>query len=183
MSHRCGGSATSYPGYFYDFASSAFTIDSTTGNTFRPFNAGTDLYNFGPLNHYQRPERRYSLGAMGHYEFSDHADVYTQLMFNDYLSIAQIAPGGNFFNSNSVNCDNPFLSAQQLGRASVARLPMSLPTTPSPCTSAVATSKAAVASSRSRTARSARCSACAVRSPTRGTTTSRCSTRRSRLTS
>ena len=52
---------------------------------------------------------------MGHYELTEHADVYTQLMFTDYSSIAQIAPGGNFFNSNSVNCDNPFLSAQQLG--------------------------------------------------------------------
>ena len=114
LSHRCGGSATSYPGYFYT-AGSAFTVDSTTGNTFRPFSAGTDLYNFGPSNHYQRPDRRYSLGAMGHYELTEHADVYTQLMFTDYSSIAQIAPGGNFFNSNSVNCANPFLSAQQVG--------------------------------------------------------------------
>jgi len=111
-SFRCGGSATSYPGYFYH-AGSAFTIDQTTGNTFRPFSSSTDQYNFGPLNHYQRPDRRYSLGAMGHYELTEYADVYTQLMFTDYKSIAQIAPGGNFFNSNSVNCDNPFLSAQQ----------------------------------------------------------------------
>jgi iron complex outermembrane recepter protein len=112
LSHRCGGSATSYPGYFYT-AGQAFTVDSTTGNTFRPFNADTDLYNFGPTNHYQRPDRRYTLGAMGHYELTDYADVYTQLMFTDYSSIAQIAPGGNFFNSNVVNCDNPLLSAQQ----------------------------------------------------------------------
>ncbi len=111
-SFRCGGSATSYPGYFYH-AGDAFTIDSTTGNTFRPFDATQDLYNFGPLNHYQRPDTRYSLGAMGHYELTESADVYTQLMFTDYSSIAQIAPGGNFFNSNSVNCNNPFLSAQQ----------------------------------------------------------------------
>jgi outer membrane receptor protein involved in Fe transport len=114
LSHRCGGSATSYPGYFYT-GGAAYTVDSTTGNTFRPFSAATDLYNFGPTNHYQRPDRRYSLGAMGHYELTDYADVYTQLMFTDYSSIAQIAPGGNFFNSNSVNCANPFLSAQQQG--------------------------------------------------------------------
>ena len=114
LSHRCGGSATSYPGYFYT-GGKAFTIDSTTGNTFRPFNSATDLYNFGPTNHYQRPDRRYSLGAMGHYELTDYADVYTQLMFTDYQSIAQIAPGGNFFDSNQVNCANPFLSAQQRG--------------------------------------------------------------------
>ena len=79
-----------------------YTVD--TADSFRPTDAlsntaSADLYNFGPLNHYQRPERRYSLGAMGHYEFGEHADVYTQLMFNDYESIAQIAPGGNFFNT------------------------------------------------------------------------------------
>jgi hypothetical protein len=61
------------------------------------FNATTDLYNFGPLNYYQRPERRYSLGANGHYEFGEHADVYTQLSYTDYESVAQIAPSGNFF--------------------------------------------------------------------------------------
>ena len=112
-SFACGGSATSYPGYFYT-AGSAFTVDATTGNTFRPYDENLDAYNFGPLNHYQRPDRRYSLGAMGHYELTEFADVYTQLMFTDYSSVAQIAPGGNFFNSNSVNCDNPLLSQQQL---------------------------------------------------------------------
>jgi outer membrane receptor protein involved in Fe transport len=92
---------------------SAFTIDETTGNTFRPFE-DTDLYNFGPTNHYQRPDTRYVLGAMGHYELHEAADVYTQLMFSEYESVAQIAPGGNFFNTTAINCDNPFLSAQQL---------------------------------------------------------------------
>jgi hypothetical protein len=129
-SFECGGSATSFPGYFY-FPSSipnpdfdpvndpprravirAFTIDPTEG--FRPFSADTDLYNFGPTNHYQRPDRRYTLGAFGHYELSEAADVYTQLMFTDYESVAQIAPGGNFFDSNTINCDNPLLSANQV---------------------------------------------------------------------
>jgi outer membrane receptor protein involved in Fe transport len=113
-SFSCGGSATSYPGYFYLSPTAIFTIDQTTGNTFRPFNFDTDLYNFGPTNHYQRPDTRYSLGAFGHYELTEAADVYTQLMFTDYESVAQIAPGGNFFNTSSVNCDNPFLSQQQL---------------------------------------------------------------------
>jgi iron complex outermembrane receptor protein len=105
-SFACGGSATSSGGMFTDFATYYLTPDTATD--MRDF-VDADLYNFGPLNHYQRPERRYSIGAMGHYEFSEHADVYTQLMFNDYESIAQIAPGGNFFDTNSVNCDNPLL--------------------------------------------------------------------------
>jgi iron complex outermembrane receptor protein len=112
-SFACGGSATSFPGYFYQDGA-AFTIDQTTGNTFRPFNEDSDLYNFGPVNHYQRPDRRYSLGAFGHYELAEFAEVYSQLMFTDYESVAQIAPGGNFFDTSTINCDNPTLSAQQL---------------------------------------------------------------------
>ena len=108
----CGGSATSAGGLFTDFSNYYFTAD--TADSFRDFNDPGDLYNFGPLNHYQRPERRYSIGAMGHYEFNEKADVYTQLMFNDYESVAQIAPSGNFFDTNSINCGNPFLPVNNL---------------------------------------------------------------------
>ena len=52
---------------------------------------------------------------MGHYEFGEHADVYTQLMFNDYESIAQIAPSGNFFETATINCNNPFLPVNSAG--------------------------------------------------------------------
>ena len=107
VSFACGGSATSAGGLFTDFSTYALTVDTATN--MRNFDSTRDQYNFGPLNHYQRPERRYSIGAMGHYEFGEHADVYTQLMFTDYESIAQIAPGGNFFDTGSVNCDNPLL--------------------------------------------------------------------------
>ena len=111
-SFACGGSGTSSGGMFTDFDTYYLTID--TADNMRDF-VDADLYNFGPLNHYQRPERRYSLGAMGHYEFGEHADVYTQLMFTDYESVAQIAPGGNFFDTNSVNCNNPLLPTGILG--------------------------------------------------------------------
>src|SRR5688572_15784204 len=110
-SFACGGSSTSAGGRFTDFATYDLTTD--TAANMRPF-TDDDLYNFGPLNHYQRPERRYSIGAMGHYEFGEHADVYTQLMFNDYESVAQVAPGGNFFDTNSINCGNPLIPAGAL---------------------------------------------------------------------
>jgi len=139
VSFGCGGSGTAFPGTFTDFngndnsaagpdgkrgtaddvpdtnplPSFNSTVDSTTGNTFRAFNNATDQYNFGPTNFYLRPDTRYSLGAMGHYELAPFADVYTQLMFTDVRSVAQIAPGGSFFNLGTINCDNPFLSAQQ----------------------------------------------------------------------
>jgi outer membrane receptor protein involved in Fe transport len=112
-SFSCGGSSTNAGGRFTNFLDPAdpafFDLTTDTATDMRPYSATTDLYNFGPLNHYQRPERRYSIGAMGHYEFNEHADVYTQLMFNDYESIAQIAPSGNFFETNSINCGNPLL--------------------------------------------------------------------------
>ncbi len=123
-SPTCGGSSTSAGGRFTTFggpsypdpdgagplpAGPAYNLTVNTATDPRPFNNATDLYNFGPLNHYQRPERRYSIGAMGHYEFGEHADVYTQLMFNDYESIAQIAPSGNFFETFTIGCDNPLI--------------------------------------------------------------------------
>ncbi len=109
--YSCGGSGTSFPGRFTDFG----TFNSTlgTGRTFVPFNADTGNYNFGPLNYYQRPDERYTMGAFGRYEVSDKAEVFAQLMFSDYKSVAQIAPSGNFFSTPDINCDNPLLGAQQ----------------------------------------------------------------------
>ncbi|MEX2151644.1 MAG: TonB-dependent receptor [Steroidobacteraceae bacterium] len=112
-SFGCGGSATSAGGLFTDFASYFLTVDTATD--MRNFDNSLDQYNFGPLNHYQRPERRFSIGANGHYEFSEHADVYTQLAFTDYESIAQIAPGGVFFESSTINCGNPLIPTGILG--------------------------------------------------------------------
>lgn len=107
----CGGSGTAFPGTFTDFATFNFTLDAS--NNFRPFVAATDQYNFGPLNYYQRPDERYVLGVFGNYEISDSLEVYSQLMFMDYSTVAQIAPSGNFFSTATINCDNPLMSASQ----------------------------------------------------------------------
>ena len=51
---------------------------------------------------------------LGHYELSESADIYTQLMFTDYASVAQIAPGGiSSATQRTINCDNPLLNATQ----------------------------------------------------------------------
>ncbi|MGO4408822.1 TonB-dependent receptor domain-containing protein, partial [Brevundimonas sp. M-11_2] len=118
----CGGSGTSFPGLFTDFDTYQFTVDA--GGNFIPYVASRDQYNFGPLNYYQRPDERYTLGAFGHYNVNDKVELYTQLMFSDYSTIAQIAPSGNFFGefsdgfrttdgSATIRCNNPLLSAQQ----------------------------------------------------------------------
>ena len=179
-SFACGGSATNAGGTFTDFSNYALTVDTIDAmrNTDALSNTqSADLYNFGPLNYYQRPERRYSLGAMGHYEFGEHADVYTQLMYSDYESLAQIAPGGNFGDTTTINCDNP-LFPQATWQRSAAVPPRSPRARSSRCTSCGATSRAADGSSRSRTPRSASWLACAGRSTRPGATTCRCSTRR-----
>jgi iron complex outermembrane receptor protein len=108
----CGGSSTSYPGRFTNFDTFNYTLDKTTGE-FIPFVGSRDQYNFGPLNYYQRPDERYTLGAFGQYEINKHAEIFTQLMFADYSTVAQIAPSGDFGNTSTINCDNPLLSASQ----------------------------------------------------------------------
>lgn len=123
----CGGSGTSAGGQFNDFTppnavacagaggvppcTSNYTINGLGG--FRRFNNALDQYNFGPLNYYQRPDERYTLGAFAHYELNDRVEAYAQAMFTDYRSLGQIAPSGDFFNTGTINCDNPLLSAQQ----------------------------------------------------------------------
>lgn len=111
VSFSCGGSGTASPARLTNFATYDFVAD---GANWRNWSSATDQYNFGPTNHYLRPAQRYNVGASGHYEINDRVDVYTQLMFTDYRSIAQIAPGGIFFDSSSINCDNPFLPAGRL---------------------------------------------------------------------
>jgi outer membrane receptor protein involved in Fe transport len=88
---------------------------STTTTSFIPYQTARDNFNFAPLNYLQRPDTRYTLGGMGHYEVSKAFDVYTSLMMMDDHTVAQIAPsgwfrgGGAFGGDMLINCDNPFL--------------------------------------------------------------------------
>lgn len=107
----CGGSGTAFPARV-----GSFVVDPAgPGNTFRARNAATDTYNFGPSNYFQRPDDRYVLGAFANYQINDWATAYADVMFMDDTSTYQIAPGGIFAGTFSVNCANPFLSAQQRG--------------------------------------------------------------------
>ncbi|HUO78915.1 MAG TPA: TonB-dependent receptor [Steroidobacteraceae bacterium] len=116
----CGGSSTSYPGRFLQYT--AATGGSPIGGsktlgpngTLIPF-TNAYRYNYGPLNFYQRPDERWMAGSFAHYEFSEHANVYTEIQFMDDHSVSQIAPSGAFFGAPfTVNCANPYLSAPML---------------------------------------------------------------------
>jgi outer membrane receptor protein involved in Fe transport len=108
-SWTCGGSSTAFPGRFTNFATFNFTIDQTTGLV-RNFSGALDQYNYGPLNFYQRPDETYTLGAFMHYQVDEQVEAYLDLMFSDYTSISQIAPSGDFFNTGTINCGNPYLN-------------------------------------------------------------------------
>ncbi|MEM8816093.1 MAG: TonB-dependent receptor [Pseudomonadota bacterium] len=105
----CAGSATIPTGLFSPFdGATYFTV---AGDQFVPWDY--TYYNYGPLNHFQRPDERTTAGLFGHYEISESFVGYAELMFMDDQSLAQIAPSGAFFVTDSINCSNAFLSAQQ----------------------------------------------------------------------
>ena len=113
---KCGGSGTAYPARL-----GGFIVDvNGPGNTVRTRNAATDVYNFAPTNYLQRPDQRYGMGAFAHYDVNAHFKAYTDIMFMEDNSTAQIAPGGIFVGSGpgpggayQINCDNPLMSAQE----------------------------------------------------------------------
>ncbi len=107
----CSGSSTTPAGRFFTGVGGGdFTLDESAPNTFRPRTAA-DAFNFNPTNFYQRPDERYTLGAFAHYEVNEHLEFYSEAMFYDYNSDAQIAFTGTFFTTNAVNCDNPLISS------------------------------------------------------------------------
>ncbi len=104
----CAGSATSANGTFF---TNVGTFQTGPNRTFIP---GFTPYNFGPLNHFQRPDERYVAGVFAEYEISRALQPYMEFMFMDDKTTAQIAPSGLFIgNTGNINCDNPLLSAQQ----------------------------------------------------------------------
>ncbi|QIL89950.1 TonB-dependent receptor plug domain-containing protein [Microbulbifer sp. SH-1] len=120
-SFGCGGSTTMFPARFTDFGSNNGLGPNgeaikgfdylVEGNEFVKRNG--EVYNYGPLNYFQRPDERWTMGAFAHYDINDNATAYTQLMYADDRTVAQIAPSGAFFVTSDLNCGNPLLSEQQ----------------------------------------------------------------------
>jgi len=108
----CVGSSTLPEGRITDFGLEENSFDFIVqGDQFVNRNGLT--YNYAPGNHFQRPDQRYTLGAFGHYEINEHADIYAETMFMDDRNFAQIAPSGAFFVTSQLFCGNPLLSQQQ----------------------------------------------------------------------
>ncbi len=112
----CGGSGTTPQGTFSDFgALRTRGLESfdykVEGDRFVP-REGT-LFNYAPTNYFQRPDRRWTAGLFAHYDVHDKVQAFTEFMFMDDRSVAQIAPSGAFFVTDTLNCGNPLLSPQQ----------------------------------------------------------------------
>ena len=121
---RCLGSSTIPEGRFSDFglASLISMFDDTFvgGDSFDYIVNEHDFidregktYNYGPSNYFQRSDERYTFGAFAHYDLSDHVEAYAEFMYKRDRTTGQIAPSGNFFHSNILRCDHPFLSQEQ----------------------------------------------------------------------
>ncbi|MCX6550883.1 MAG: TonB-dependent receptor, partial [Acidobacteria bacterium] len=115
----CGGSGTWPAGRFLVYpavgsASKDYVLDLTSpnGDQLRP-RTSADVFNYAPYNYMQRPDQRLSAGGFLNYNWSKKVQAYGEVMFMDDTTDAQIAPSGDFGNTQELNCNNPMLSAQQ----------------------------------------------------------------------
>lgn len=127
--HYCGGSSTTPSGKFQrvdiagqqafygtpqgllDSARGKLTGKNVTPVVIGPTTANNGTYNYAPTNYYQRPDERYQAGYYAHYDINEHLELYSNLMFSDDHTFAQIAPSGLFNGIKyNVNCNNPYLS-------------------------------------------------------------------------
>ena len=106
----CGGSFASDPANFVDLFDDVY--HAGPDHMFIP---GQSFFNFAPYNYYQRPDERYTAGGFADVEVSDAFRPYLEAMFLHDRSVAQLAPGGDFGDTSTINCDSALLSPQQLG--------------------------------------------------------------------
>ena len=110
-SFLCGGSLTKAPAFVSPFADGLYF--QVEGDQFVPWDGS--YYNYGPLNYFQRPDKRFTGGAFANYAINERMEGYAEFMFMDDRTRSQIAPSGAFFVTSEIPCSNPLLSDQQLG--------------------------------------------------------------------
>lgn len=112
----CSGSATSPIANFIPVAinnagnvvAPVIMQNQTTGAWM--LEGGTNRYNFAPINHYQRPEERWTFGGALSYEVSPRFKPYVETMFANTNTDVQIAESGTFFvNFLELGCADPLV--------------------------------------------------------------------------
>ncbi|MFO1393739.1 MAG: TonB-dependent receptor [Steroidobacteraceae bacterium] len=107
---RCGGSGTNATGTYYRTSIFRSYTVGPDGNPLRP----APLYNYAPLNYYQRPDERWNADVFMHYDVTDQVQAYGQFMFMDDHTVAQIAPSGIFSTYYDLPCDPTAANANPL---------------------------------------------------------------------
>jgi iron complex outermembrane receptor protein len=120
----CAGSGTDAGGTLLAYNSSGNiltdNLNAATKNV-AP-RVASDLYNYGALNYWERPNERWTAGTFMHLDLNEHTTVYAELMYMRNSSTSGIAPSGDFAdNLLSLNCGpvgvglpgNPLINAQQ----------------------------------------------------------------------
>jgi len=101
----CGGSANAIvPNFFIapllgpgdiDYDNQGFfSLQPDSG--FAPYD-GSNIYNYAPVNHFMRPDERWSAGANVDFEINEHATPYMEISYAHNETRAQIAESGTFF--------------------------------------------------------------------------------------
>lgn len=113
----CLGSFTNAPANFIsydaDFGNETLYSLEPGGNSLIDPN-GNSLFNFAPFNYYQRNNENLSLGAMFSREINETMLAYANFSFTEDRTNGVIAPSGIFATVDTVRCDNPLLSADQV---------------------------------------------------------------------
>lgn len=112
----CGGSSTAPVPNFLATGSSP---DGNLNFSFISFDqTGTwrrgigELYNYAPVNFYQRPDERWTFGAFFNYEINAMFRPYLDVAFANTNTTVQIAESGTFFtDALGFECNNPLINS------------------------------------------------------------------------
>ncbi|AXB79547.1 TonB-dependent receptor domain-containing protein [Novosphingobium sp. P6W] len=116
--YSCSLSSTTYPAQFQltnprtGATRGSYTLDPATGNTFRTYRT-SDGFNNGNTYDLQAPDERINADLLAHFEVSSAVELYGELMYMRDKADIRLSPTGVFTVPESINCSNPFLSAQQ----------------------------------------------------------------------
>lgn len=103
----CSGSST-IPDGLWLVGSDAYVNE---GGDLIPYDGRA--YNYAPLNYFQRPDTRTTLGGFAKYYVNEHAEFFAEVGYMKDHSLAQIAQSGSFFLDVNFNCSNPLLTDSQ----------------------------------------------------------------------
>ena len=116
----CTGSSNSNK-FIDDNSGTTYSVSGAQGsNTFVSGAARTQLltppktFNANAFETLSRQDERYQAGYFAHYEMFPWATAYSDFSFMDDRSVSKAAPSAVFGQTYAVNCNNPFLSAQQV---------------------------------------------------------------------